>query len=576
MGAALSRWALALGRVMHTGGAFAQREGGWRVRGTSEPQFDAVRRAFESCFRDGLAHQAQLAVYVDDRCVLDLHGGLVPAAADGGQPGAAYGPDSLQCIFSCSKVISGLAVAMLVDRGQLAYDAPVSRYWPEFGAHGKAHITVAQLLQHDAGLPWLDALLPPSLLRDAARLSAVLAAQHVKTHDRVYHAVSQGLLLNELFSRADARGRTVGAFVREEVCARLEGVHIHIGEAAAARLAHPIRRPSRAWAALNVWLPYWLCGCIEGKAKAPIFRQRVYDVSHTASVWSRAMFIVDGMDTSARFYNDILDVELPSSNGVASARSMARVGALIARGGELDGVRLLSRAALDEALGGVRTRPDLFSSLATETSWSQCGWHCFGDQSVAIAPGLVGWCGWGGSLWLFDPKRRLSVALATPSLTHDLAVEQRWARILNPLLEALCTEPPKKHVPWALAGVDPRWARLTDIELSDQASSSNHSTPPTTPRSPHEELPLLWSPAMGDDTLPEAFVARAGACTQRAAASPGSLLGAAANGGGGGGSAGGTASGHRSPGSRSPKPRPAGVLEALAATTATSGSAAAE
>lgn len=535
MGQLLTRLRVTIGRSLHTGGPFASRPGGWRVLGSADPEFAKVRAAFESCFDDALVRDAQLAIYHRGRLVIDLHG-------TSGREERPYDADTLQCVFSCTKVLSGLAVAMLADRGHIEYDAPICKYWPEFGCNGKEHITVAALLQHDAGMPWLDGgQLPAALLHKPEELSALLASQSIQTEERVYHAVSQGLFLNELFRRADPLGRTVGAFVREEICARMPALDVTIGfppseprreaspagaRADGAELASggasiaPVHRPSLVWAALNVWLPYVLFLCIEGQPKPPIFRARALDVWSRLSIWSRSMFAVQGMDVSADFYNSTRGVELPSSNGMASARTLARLGALIAHGGELDGVRLLSRRGLEAALGGVRTRADLFSSWAVDMHWTQCGWHCFGEGSGSIPSGMVGWMGWGGSLMLFDVERQLSIALATPSLTHDLCVEKRWARVLNPLMDSIqalnsseaapSAEPSPKASPvgqppsvWALPAVDPRWApRCHYADLLSSEPSSRATTPPRTPGSSSPGCgAMLWSPILDELSL---------------------------------------------------------------------------
>lgn len=121
--------------------------GPFGVGGTSEgfvaPGWEMVREAFEHNFALGRELSAQLCVLRHGRTVVDLWGSCAPQPDGvGDAPGGAYGPDSVQCVFSSGKNIEAIAVAMLVDRGLLAYADPIARHWPEFGAHGKADVTV--------------------------------------------------------------------------------------------------------------------------------------------------------------------------------------------------------------------------------------------------------------------------------------------------------------------------------------------------------------------------------------------------------------------------------------------------
>src|SRR5262245_21418239 len=100
--------------------------------------FEPVREAFERNFTDGLEHGAAFAVFLRDARVVDPQAGW--RDRDGTLPWRA---DTLSAMYSTTKPVMALMVAMLVDRGLLDYDSPVSRYWPEFGAEGKDEFTLA-------------------------------------------------------------------------------------------------------------------------------------------------------------------------------------------------------------------------------------------------------------------------------------------------------------------------------------------------------------------------------------------------------------------------------------------------
>ena len=113
--------------------------------------WEPVRDAFIEGFNKGEEHGAQVAVYHHGQCVVDLVGGWKDK-----EHTEPYGEDALQVVFSTTKGITSLAVAMCVEQGLLSYSEQVATYWPEFAAHGKGDITVAQLLSHRAGLYTVD------------------------------------------------------------------------------------------------------------------------------------------------------------------------------------------------------------------------------------------------------------------------------------------------------------------------------------------------------------------------------------------------------------------------------------
>ena len=71
----------------------------------------------------------------------------------GAATGRPVDGETLFCVFSCTKGITATVIHLLAERRQLSFDAPVARYWPEFGANGRAAITVRQVLTHTAGVP---------------------------------------------------------------------------------------------------------------------------------------------------------------------------------------------------------------------------------------------------------------------------------------------------------------------------------------------------------------------------------------------------------------------------------------
>src|SRR4051812_35838374 len=193
------------------------------IGGHVEPGFEAVREAFANNFEEHGEGGASYAFYVDGAPVVDLWGG---ARTDTGAP---YDGNTLQVVFSSTKGAAAACAHLLAQRGELDLDAPVVRYWPEFGQAGKEHIPVRWLLSHQAGLPTIDAALTRE---EALAWEPVIHALEVQkpywepgvAHG--YHAITYGHLVGEVVRRVD--GRSLGTFFQEEFAEPL-GLEFWIG-----------------------------------------------------------------------------------------------------------------------------------------------------------------------------------------------------------------------------------------------------------------------------------------------------------------------------------------------------------
>ncbi len=218
------------------------------VDGSVSPGFEDVKREFERNFEERGELGAACAAYVAGSKVVDLWGGVRDARS--GEP---WRDDTLVLVYSTSKGLAAMTLALAHSRGWLDYDERVASYWPEFGQAGKEEVTVRQLLGHEAGLPVVDEPLDASLLKDFDRLATAVAGQRPlwKPGTRHgYHGVSLGWYEGELIRRVDPQGRTLGRFFAEEVAAPL-GLEVYIGAPAdlpRERLARIERIP--AWKAL--------------------------------------------------------------------------------------------------------------------------------------------------------------------------------------------------------------------------------------------------------------------------------------------------------------------------------------
>ena len=196
------------------------------IGGDVDEGYGKVADVFRRNLSSGQEVGAAVAVYRDGRKVVDLWGGF-----RNGITQAPWEQDTLVNVFSTTKGVASLAVAVAASRGLISYDAKVADYWPEFAQAGKDAITVRQLLAHQAGL---SAIKPPLTLTDLAepmKMSAKLAAQAPAWTPGTrhgYHGYTLGWYEGELIRRVDPAGRTLGRFFADEIAEPL-GLDFYIG-----------------------------------------------------------------------------------------------------------------------------------------------------------------------------------------------------------------------------------------------------------------------------------------------------------------------------------------------------------
>ena len=189
-----------------------------KVEGSVAPGFESVKQLFEDQMHTMAERQAQLCVYHRGERVVDLWADKIGDSN--------YSADSIVNVFSSGKSLEAIAVAYLVDRGQISYDAKVTEYWPEFGANGKEGITVADVMRHEAGMANFDSQVDmEELFTDKLKQNSMgrIIEQHGLNYDgagggkREYHGLTRGWIINEVFRRAEPSGRTIGEFLRDEI-----------------------------------------------------------------------------------------------------------------------------------------------------------------------------------------------------------------------------------------------------------------------------------------------------------------------------------------------------------------------
>lgn len=364
------------------------------------PGFEAVGDAFAANFADGLDVGASFAVVRNGQLVVDLWGGHADKART-----RPVDRDTLMNIWSVSKGVTATCVALLVEQGKLDYEERVTRYWPEFGANGKDRVTLAQLMAHQAGVPGVREAITVEDYYAHDRLAGLLAREKPFFEPGStwgYHTLSLGTLADEVIRRVD--GRTAVTFFAEEIASPL-GLDIHMGvsEADAARVAEMIAPPSTA--------PVDPSPVLNEAAAHASMANPVLDAEWANTLrWQKA--------------------GLPAGGVSANARSLARLFALLANGGSLDGTRLLSPATIAAA---TRERVSGIDQCIGNDRRYGAGYALNSHGRMGPNPRAFGHGGWGGSMAFADPDAKLGIAFVVNQMrTGDAnAIDRRFERLLG-------------------------------------------------------------------------------------------------------------------------------------------------
>jgi CubicO group peptidase (beta-lactamase class C family) len=376
-----------------------------QVNGTAAKGFEKVRDTFAANFEQHGDVGAACCVYLHGRPVVDLWGGTKTA------DGEPYTAETVQMVASTTKGIVAIAAHMLAQEGKLDFDAPVTRYWPEFGQAGKEHIPVRWLFSHRAGLAAVDR---PLTLKDVYAwdpVVAALAAQEPLWEPNTahgYHAGTYGWLAGEVIRRVS--GKSVGTFVRERMAQRL-GLDLWIGlpEAVYGRVAP-------------------LIAAAPPSGPPDIFMARLLDPT---TLLHKAF--VNPMLTPATFNEHAFwSAEVPAVNGMATARSLARLYA--ATIGEIGGVRLLAPETLERAVEVQSAGDDVV--LGYETRYATGFQLSFPFRPFA-GDGSFGHYGMGGSVAFADRKHGFSFGYVMNQMGQSGGVDPRTKGLIDAVVESL-------------------------------------------------------------------------------------------------------------------------------------------
>lgn len=369
------------------------------IQGHCSPQFEAVSACFSENFSKRGELGASVSVWHQGSEVVKLWAGV--ADRKSGRP---WEEDTIGVAFSSTKGMGALCLMMLVDRGQLDYDAPVTAYWPSFAEAGtpKAGITVRCLINHRAGLCAIEQTLVLSDFEDRALLVPALEAAQPLWEpgtSQGYHGISFGLFVAELFWRIT--GESLGTFFAREVAGPLD-VDFHIGLAE----EHEGRVATIVTASMTQRLLKVLPTLIRGAGwDGRLFRAAVTKGSVTNRAFANpADFGIHHIDNfnSPRVHR----MELVWAGGIGSASGLARVYAVLAAGGSLDGVQLVRPETVAEAHPRQSWQQD---EVLHKTMGFSVGFVKEEPEIFSPNPETFGHPGAGGVLGLADPKENLAI-----------------------------------------------------------------------------------------------------------------------------------------------------------------------
>ena len=381
------------------------------LHGEVDDAFKAVRDELTDQFANGKHIGAAVCVYHQGRKVVDIWGGL--ADEDEAKP---WERDTLALSYSTTKGLAATCLHVLADRGLVDYDAPVADYWPEFAKNGKEEITVYHILTHQAGLPQVPEGLHGTDLFNWERVIEGIEKEEpawVPGEESGYHAITFGFLVGEIVRRVS--GKRIGAFLREEVCQPLgidDEMFIGAPEDVEPRIAKLKNR-------IEV---------------TPEMRERFQAAQDNPDpLRSRTMGMQPGeaIGSASGNYFDTPEghrAEVPSANGIMTARALARLYACLAGGGELDSVRIMSEERVRIMSERQTNRPDRIIRLPVGYA---LGFMTGGNDGWPQGPRVTafGHAGLGGSIGFCDPEIGMGFGFTTNALALDLIGYGRTANL---------------------------------------------------------------------------------------------------------------------------------------------------
>jgi len=383
-----------------------------KVEGTCDPEFNRVKDVFVENFEKRNEVGAACAIMLDGKSVVDIWAGHADKAKT-----KPWTRDTLVNVYSTTKGVTAICAHRLADKGLLDIDAPVAKYWPEFAQAGNDKIPVRYLLSHRAGLAAVRKPLDDDALFNWDKMTSALAEQEpwwTPGTKHGYHALTFGHLVGEVIRRIT--GKTPGAYLRDEVAGPL-GLDLHIGLDAKddARTGDMIAMPP------------------PGPGEPNLFAEIMKDPE---SVTFKAfMNPPGGMRPGLVNTREWRAAEIPAANGHTTARSLAKLYGVLARGGELDGVRVMSKEQVAQCSIEQSSGPDALLIINTRFSLG----FMMSQPGASLGPNAksFGHPGAGGSLGYADPEAKIGFGYTMNKMHASLLIDPRATALIDAVYASL-------------------------------------------------------------------------------------------------------------------------------------------
>ena len=369
------------------------------VSGFTAPGFEPVQKAFADNFAEDKELGAGFAAYLDGELIVDLKGGFADRKKQ-----HAWTDETIVPVYSTTKPIAALVLASVVDALPAGYETAVADVWPEFGVNGKTGVTIGEMVSHQAGLPGFIQPIDPGLWLDPPACAAALASLAplwTPGSAHGYHPLSWGYLIGEVVRRID--GRSLGTILREDIAGPAE-IDFQIGTP----------KPDHV-------------------RVAEIMRPRALPDLGEINDATRAAFLTkwSAPDRGGAIWREI---EIPSANGIGTAKAVAELYGIYAHAGHLRGRRIVSDTAFERLIESRVKGQDLVLPYVTEFA---AGVMRNNIGLYGPNPDTLCHSGWGGSLALGDPDRHLSAAYVMNRQSNSLQADPRATRLVHALYGCL-------------------------------------------------------------------------------------------------------------------------------------------
>jgi CubicO group peptidase (beta-lactamase class C family) len=376
--------------------------------GSVSPKFEQVKTEFKRNFIERGELGAACAVYYKGQKVVDLWGGIRDEKS-----GDAWKEDTLVHVFSTTKGVAALTVAVAQSRGLFEYDDKIATYWPEFAQNGKEDITVRELMSFQSGLCYIDRKLDERMIADLDGLAQLLARQKPAWRPgdyHGYHLFTADWCAGELIRRRDAKHRSLGRYFQEEIAQPL-GLEFYIGT--------PDNIPDTRFAVIKDFMPLEMLYHLDTMPWGLVLGLMVPN-----SLAVRVMMNVKFKSPAHMGLPPYRRVEIPGGNGIGQVRSLAKLYGVFAAGGRELGLKQATLEALAHPARPPRfgTKDKVFGS---EIIYSLGFLKPFAGYNYSPSSKAFGAGGTGGSHAFADPEAQIGFAYAPNKLGFHMFNDPR-------------------------------------------------------------------------------------------------------------------------------------------------------